>query len=117
MKAYVIKDKKGKYLSSSFDYDGEPIFTDCIIDAIPYDDCDIVARVCPYDCEVVEITTVEGDLEQQIKEKDHRIAVLEKAFLNLCKDVYKIHSWFWKSPSEIETEYIKQAEKELEEKK
>lgn len=95
MKAFVIKNKEGKYWNTSFDYEGKPLLTDDIVDAMPYDDFDIQMVKCPKDCEVVEITIAEGDLEKENK-------VLNKALYWACnyiiqlvdKDVHALsHEW------------------------
>lgn len=69
----------------------------------------------PYLC----VTDFSGNEKKcpDCEEKDNRIAVLERALLNLSKDVRKIIKYFWKTPSEIKAEYINQAKKELKEKK
>ena len=59
MKAFVIKNKEGKYWGTYFDFEGKPVFVDDIIDAVFYDDYEIQMVECPKDCKVVEITITE----------------------------------------------------------
>lgn len=99
-KAFVIKNKEGKYLAiSSNGY--EHYWTDDIFHSyrfIPLSEShDIEAETEEYrdihypDCEVVPITIVEGDLEQenkQLKEQhDLLIDGFQKERENLCKQI------------------------------
>ena len=85
MKAFVIKNKEGKY------FDCWALgFVDIINECTIYQDrqtaendiknCIKDDEYLGYkdDCEVVEITIAEGDLEQQLAEKDKEIAFLDK---------------------------------------
>lgn len=65
MKAYVIKNKEGKYWRSKFDKKGNILFTDDIVDAMPYEEYDLIPVID--DCTIVPITICEGDLESVIK--------------------------------------------------
>ncbi len=80
MKAFVIKNKEGKYLSFS------PIeFNKDIRDAVIFKNADL-SQYCPdpsvilKDAKFVAITICEGDL-------DHKIAVLERALELACEEV------------------------------
>lgn len=67
MKVYVIKNKEGKYLDFCQDFETNNI---CDARIFTYEEA---VRFCPKNCRVVEITIVEGDLEQQLTEKDKEI--------------------------------------------
>ena len=82
MKAFVIKNKEGKYLqyfTDMYRFD----FTDRLINAMFYeqweqDSINYALKTIP-DCnEVVEITIAEGDLEQQLADKNKEINKLQQ---------------------------------------
>ena len=85
MKAFVIKNKKGKYLGVTKDY--SHYWTDSIFHSYRFmplsESHDIKAEAEEYrdinypSCEVVPITIAEGDLEQQLAEKDEEIEELK----------------------------------------
>ena len=80
MKAYVIKNKEGKYFGVANNYNYEHYWT--TLDFAHYfrylEGHDAKAEAEEYrntrysDCEVVEITIAEGDLEQQIRADERR---------------------------------------------
>lgn len=72
MKAYAIKNKKGKYLDYCQDFE-----TSSICDARLFDNNEEALNFCPKNCEVVEITIAEGDLEQEVEELKTRISELQ----------------------------------------
>ena len=71
MKAYVIKNKEGKYFVTD-DIFGENILNAYIWVKEQYAKLHIGLNHIK-DCEVVEITIAEGDLEKQLAEKDEEI--------------------------------------------
>lgn len=77
MKTFVIKNKEGKYCTGEFNKNDEYIFTENLIYAEKYYKDTFAQSFCPKDCEVVEITIAEGDLEQQLAEKDKCIEFLK----------------------------------------
>ena len=82
MKAFVIKNKEGKYCTGEFNENDEYVFTENLIDAEKFYEDIFAQRFCPKDCEVVEITIVEGGLEQENKqvEKIEREKELDNIF-------------------------------------
>jgi len=78
MIAYVIKNKKGKFWQ--FLHNNKSEFVDEIYNAFfHYSKHDAEKTICSWglkDCKVVEITIVEGDLEQELTEKDKEIEKL-----------------------------------------
>lgn len=99
MKAYTIKNKEGKYFGVANSYNYEHYWTtlafahyfrhleghDAKQEAEEFRD-----ERYP-DCEVVEITIAEGDLEEQLAEKDKEIEELEESngvTRALCKNYY-----------------------------
>ena len=92
MKAYVIKNKDNKVLcwDNAYGRDYFDHFNLASINRIQffrdYRGAEVeinINDICDKNCEVVEITIVEGDLEQEIAEKDKEIEEL-KASLDLC---------------------------------
>lgn len=79
MKAYVIKNKEGKYFDRKERVFCELDYVCCehIYDFIDDAKCDIDCKKLK-DCEVVEITIAEGDLEKQLAEKDNEIDNLKE---------------------------------------
>lgn len=79
-RAYVIKNKEGKYWQWLFNH--EPDWEDKLYNAfLHYSKKDAEKSIIQWqlkDCEVVEITIAEGDLEQQLAEKDKEIERLKK---------------------------------------
>ena len=91
MKAYVIKNKEGKYWRSKFDKEGNILLTDDIVDAMPYEEDELKMLECPKDCTIVPITICEGDLEEENR-------VLKKALESVCDgyvrpEVYGTDVW------------------------
>lgn len=78
MKVYAIKNKKGKYFDDFQDFE-----TNNICDARLFDTYEEALSFCPKncDCEVVEITIAEGDLEQQL-------AIIKRALLKASKEAF-----------------------------
>lgn len=86
MKAYVIKNKDGKYFGVANNYNYEHYWT--TLDFAHYfryfEGHDAKTEAEEYkntrypDCEVVEITIAEGDLEHQLAEKNKEIERLKK---------------------------------------
>lgn len=103
MKAYVIKNKEGKYYQRC--YNQSP-FTDNLFDANKYQYKEEAEKLLNNSftivdtLEVVEITIAEVDLEQ-------KIAVLERALKNTCRLLYGTYDEHYPNC------FIKQAEKEL----
>ena len=64
MKAYVIKNKEGKYKEPHLDI--REFYTDILAEAEIWIERKDAEYFCPQDCEVVEITITEGDLEQEL---------------------------------------------------
>ena len=116
MKAFVIKNKEGKYCTGEFNENDEYVFTENLVDAEKFYEDIFAQRFCPNDCEVVEITIEEVDnskreynetikyvettepdkvadhidnLEQQLAEKDKKI---RKQVCEEVKDVIVCHS-------------------------
>lgn len=87
MKVYVIKNKERKYLQL---YNDDPEFDDEIYNAFMYyskksAEKDIVLLGLK-DCKVVEITIAEGDLEEELAEKDKEIKSLKQQIENNHRD-------------------------------
>lgn len=71
-KAFVIKNKEGKYWRSKFNKKGNILLTDDIVDAMPYEEDELKILECPKDCTIVPITIYEGDpLELACEETDN----------------------------------------------
>lgn len=73
MEAYIIKSKEGKYLD---DTQQQPFFvTEDICKTRLYRTFEKAREICSkkINCEVVEVTIAEGDLEQQLAEKEKEI--------------------------------------------
>lgn len=103
MKAFIIKNKEGKYFDKEIICFCEPDYVCC--EHIYYTADDAKHHIDYYglkDCKVVEITIAEGDLEQQL-------AVLERALKNTCWLLYGTYDEHYPNC------FIKQAEKELKE--
>jgi len=87
MKAYVIKNKEGKYWQWLFN--DEPDWEEELYNAfLHYSKEDAKRNIIDWqlkDCEVVEITIAEGDLEQQLADKEVKIEVLERDADNLYR--------------------------------
>lgn len=79
MKAFVIKNKEGKYFCGFDGFIGMNIFSDRIIDGLNTQTPTLkhcreeIKDFNLKDCEPVKITIAEGDLEQQLAEKDKEI--------------------------------------------
>ena len=83
MKAFVIKNKEGKYLRGTYGKNGEYCWTEDIVDAMTYGFNEFVPQPIE-NCMLVPITMVEGDLEQQLAEKDNEISALqERAIIDM----------------------------------
>lgn len=67
MKAYVIKNKEGKYLDECQD------FIDGLYNARLFTDIDEISLFIQKDCRVVEVTIAEEDLERKVKELQKQI--------------------------------------------
>lgn len=102
MKAFVIKNKEGKYWQ--FFYNDESEFVDEIYNAfMHYSKENAEKDIIDFDlkdCEVVEITIAEENLE-------HKIAVLERALKNTCWLLYGTYDEHYPNC------FIEKAEKEL----
>lgn len=104
MKAFVIKNKEGKYFAG-FDnldvFETEKDITNAVMyRADRYEKYELENTPEFEGCEVVEVTIAEGDLEQ-------KIAVLERALKNTCWLLYGTYDEHYPNC------FIKQAEKEL----
>ena len=81
MKAWVIKNKEGEYKREDvIEYvwkETTSYFSKDIRCADIFTEEEMAKCYCPKDCEVVEITIVEGDLEQEIEELKTRISELQ----------------------------------------
>ena len=112
MKAFVIKNKEGEYLEEGKDMYGEDtiIWHKDIVYADIYSSKGIAEmKLEPFyrDCEVVEVTIAEGDLEQQLDKAEQELAFYEDEIKNrgtcgLCE--------------KLENEQIKKLEQQLKEK-
>jgi len=100
MKAYVIKNKEGKYWRSKFDKKGNILLTDDIVDAMPYEEDELKMLECPKDCTIVPITIAEGDLQEENR-------VLKKALELAVKGLYP--ETFHKFKKEYIKNFIQQA--------
>lgn len=82
MKAYVIKNKEGKYFAGFDNYNvfvTEKDITNAVMyRADRYEKYELENSPEFEDCEVVEITIAEGDLEKQLAEKDKEIKRQQK---------------------------------------
>lgn len=81
MKAYVIKNKEGKYVrGTGMFFEKEIVYwADDIIDAMPYEyEKDFIPVI--KDCTIVPITICEGDLEEENR-------VLKKALELACETI------------------------------
>lgn len=79
MKAFVIKNKEGKYIQSAFYYDFVNTLVDCTLFSTKQDaEHELSIDEDCKDCEVVEITIVEGNLEEENR-------VLKRAYESACK--------------------------------
>lgn len=83
MKAYVIKNKDGKYWRSKFDKKGNILLTDDIVDAMPYEEDELKMLECPKDCTIVPVTICEGDFEEENR-------VLKKALELACETIKQL---------------------------
>lgn len=96
MKAYVIKNKEGKYFDKVNSFFCRLEYACCIFYTIEEANY-YIDYYGLKDCEVVEITIVEGDLEQQIR-ADERRKVREE-----IKDIFleslglPDEEWIWNS--------------------
>ena len=102
MKAYIIKNKEGKYLSkydnydySRVDYYKKACWTNNLLNAKIFKEEPFVNT-----SELVEITIAEGNLE-------HKIAVLERALKNTCWLLYGTYDEHYPNY------FIQKAKKEL----
>lgn len=75
MKAFAIKHKEGGYSFAGGSFSKNLCISSC------YETIEQCQKVVDYyelkDCKVVEITIAEGDLEQQLAEKDKEILMLK----------------------------------------
>lgn len=103
MKAYVIKNKEGKYFDKVNSFFCRLEYAWCIFYTIEEANY-YIDYYGLKDCEVVEITIAEGDLE-------HRIAVLERAL----KDI--VERWCLmdnpNNPDEVYKQALAKAEQEM----
>lgn len=89
MKAFVIKNKDGKYFVNF------NIWAKSITNVYIETDKEVLENLIEMhpdflnDCEVVKTTIAEGDLEQQLAEKDEEIKSLENQ-LDICQVGHKI---------------------------
>lgn len=85
MKAYVIKNKEGKYWQWLFN--NEPDWEEKLYNGfMHYSQKDAEKSIEQWqlkDCKVVEITIAEGDLEKQLAEKDKEILLLNREISTL----------------------------------
>lgn len=81
MRAYVIKNKEGKIV----DHFGNTIDRTYVE---LYNDRNFAKQNCPNGCNVVAITIAEGDLEQQLAEKDKEIEKYKQQCYD-CKHLHK----------------------------
>lgn len=92
MKAFVIKNKEGKYWQWLFNH--EPDWEDKLYNGFMcYFKEDAKKSIIQWqlkDCEVVEVTISEGNLEQQLAEKDQRIAELKEQLANSIRPKFKV---------------------------
>lgn len=97
MKAYVIKNKEGKYVRGTGMFFGKEIvyWADDIIDAMPYEEDELKMLECPKDCTIVPITICEGDLEEENR-------VLKKALKLACTQIWAMSNWENSKPEVIE---------------
>ena len=105
MKAFVIKNKEGKYFVNTY------CWAEKVCNAYICDDKDSLEKLKELylltDCEVVPITIAEGDLEQQLDKAEQELAFYEDEIKNrgtcgLCE--------------KLENEQIKKLEQQLAEK-
>lgn len=89
MKAFVIKNKEGKYKSPHLDI--REFCSVSIAEAAIWTKRKFAEFFCPKDCEVVEITIAEGDLEEENKqlEKQHDLLIdeFQEEREKLCKQI------------------------------
>lgn len=69
MKAYVIKNKEGKYKTESVGVEMQSYFLRDICCSEIFTDYECACCYCPSDCEVVDITIAEGDLEKKVRKQ------------------------------------------------
>ena len=104
MKAYVIKNKEGKYWQWLFN--DEPDWEEELYNAfLHYSKEDAKRNIIDWqlkDCEVVEITIAEGDLEQQLADKEVKIEVLERDADNLYRTLEEANEELADKDKEIE---------------
>lgn len=111
MKAFVIKNKEGKYHKRGFSC-WENIERDGVFNTghFYYENKEEAENcIVSYgleDCKVVEITIEEGDLEKQLAEKDKEIETLQKE-----KELDNI---FWKQECDSLQKTLKEKDKEIE---
>lgn len=92
MKAFVIKNKEGEYFDKENRWFFGPDYTCC--EHIYYTIDDAKRHIDYYglkDCEVVEITIVEGDLEQENKHLKRLLDAKEKIETNSIKGFKKLN--------------------------
>lgn len=77
MKAYVIKNKEGKYYCGFSFIISSDRFENDIKDANIFEEDELKMLECPKDCTIVPITIYEGDLEEENR-------VLKKALEDVC---------------------------------
>ena len=116
MKAFVIKNKEGKYFDKECICFCRPDYVCC--EHIYYTIEHAKYHIDYYglkDCEVVEITIVEGDLEQQLAEKETKINELSDEHLELFGDM-KTYKNLWLAEQRKNKEIRKQVCDEIREK-
>ena len=93
MKAFIIKNKEGQYYSRNLLNPDNFLFEDRIVRCELFATEEIAKFEITFnelkDCEVAEITIAEGDLEQQLAEKDAFIKMLQEDNRNLRKGLNK----------------------------
>ena len=112
MKAFVIKNKEGKYLCD-FDFiDGINIFSENIINGIEngvstYEDCqELLKEYDLKDCEVVEITIAEGNLEEENKQLKEQLAIKDRIIMLILKNTYYLDKEYFIEEIPTQDEYI-----------
>lgn len=117
MKAFVIKNKEGKYKMSDNGVQLETYFHNALSSAEIFDDYEIALCDCPSNCKVIKITIAEGNLEQENK-------ILKKALKLACecikryeqRDDTEIYELEYKIDYNVDAMarfYIKQAKENL----
>lgn len=86
---YVIKNKEGKYYSRNLLNPDNFLFENRLVDCEFFATEEIARFEITFnelkDCKVVEITIAEGDLNQQLAEKDNLIKEINQAYIETYK--------------------------------